>query len=265
LISKTKIIRDLVIIVIIVVVGVLAWHLLNKSHPDSSSDASQIMSKMQEMPTVEGDGSEFELDNPEIAIKVDGVEYSIGDIDKRADTHFRMISMGKMGLTKDLRSEARRNAVLSLRREAVIEKAMKDFNVDVTDAEVESMIGEIKKSLTEQGSLKEFLDQMGITEDQLRARLKKDEIENKLFLAFIEKSNLKDSETTAQQEAFSKWIDDQIQSLEFEVLGSFLEELSPPASGGMNGSPHGMGGMPPVNPDSEGETSEGNPTDKQGN
>ena len=243
----------MIIIAIIAVVGVAVWHTVFKPHSDSSSDVSQMMGKMQDMPTVEGDGTEFEIDNPVIAMKVNGREYSIGEIDERALTHFRMISMGKMGLTKESRDEARRKAVLNIRREAVIEKAMKDFNVEVTDAEIESLMSDIKKNLSEQGSFSDSLSKMGVTEEQLKVRIRKDEIENKLFLAFIEQKNLQASETSVQQEAFSKWIDEQIQNLEFEVQASFLKDLFAPAPGRMNGSPPGMG-IAPVNPDSEEKT-----------
>lgn len=265
MVSKTKIIRDIIIIVIIVTVGVVIWQIFLKPNNKSSPDVSEMMNSMKDMPAVEGDGTEFEIDNPEIAIKVNGREYSIGEIDQRAMTNFRMISMGKMGLTKELREESRRKAVLNMRREAVVEKAMKDFNIIVTDAEIESLLSEIKNSLTDQGSFDDFLKQMQVTEDLLKIRIRKDESENRLFLAFIQQKNLQDTETAAQQEAFTNWIDEQVQTLEFEVLGSFLKELTMPAPDGMNGSPHGMGSMPPVNPDADEKTSEGNPTDKQGN
>lgn len=265
MISKTKIIRDAIIILIIIVIGVVVWSKVSKSRTEIPSDATHMAHSMDDIPFIEGDGTEFEIDNPEIALKVNGREYSIGEIDQRALIHFRMFSMGKMGLTMELRDESRRKAVMNMRREAVIEKAMTDFNIEVTDAEIESQMSEIEKSLSEQGSFSEVLSQMGITEDQLKIRLRKDKIENKLFLVFIAQKNLQTSEVSVQQEAFSKWIDEQIQNLEFELLASFLEELSPPAAGGMNGSPHGMGSMPPMNPDAEEKTSEGNPADDQGN
>jgi len=272
LISKVKIVRDIIIIVIVSLIGIVVWQTMKKpaadnAHGMSDSDMQLTMERMKAMPATDGDGTVFELDNEEIAISFDGEDITIAKMDMQASTHFKMISMGKLGLTRELRSEARRQAIETIRKEAIIDKAVAEFDLEIPESDIESSLAEIKANMGGQEPFDKMLGSMNITEENLRTRIEKDDLENLLFVAVIEKLELAGGSDEIQQEAFSNWLANELNIQEFEIRESLLDDLIvKPTEGmkmgsgmGMGMAPNGMGGSM-MNPSGDQNTECDDPT-----
>ncbi len=235
MISKTKVIRDILIIIALIVVFVIADKaFFSRQNPSPEANPhNNIMGAMGSMGANESGDESFDIDNSQVAMKIDGREYSIGEIDTHARTYYMMMSGESSGLTKTAKTIAIKQAMKRILSDAAIMKGVEEFKIEISEDEIES---EITAIIEEQGGKEKFhafLEEFNVTEDSLKKRLRKDLFQNALMDAVIDKLDKSDASEEAQIEAYNEWLNNTTLTLDVaiidpELLMIFKEQPSMP-------------------------------------
>lgn len=227
MISKTKVIRDILIIIGLIIIFVIAEKAFFKRQPDSTP-ANPHQNTMGVMGTMGADQSgdeSFDIDNPQIAMKIDGREYSIGEIGTHARTYYVMMNGGISGLTKTAKTIAIKQAMKRILSDAAIMKGVEEFNIHISEDVIEKEIANIIEEQGGKEKFQDFLDEFNVTEDSLRKRIGKDLVQNALMDAVIDKLDISDESEEAQTEAFNEWLKNTTLTLEVAILDPELLEI----------------------------------------
>ena len=226
LISRKKILRDIIIIVIIVIAGVLAWNHFRSSGAGKPFE-HPMMNPSGNAGTMKGDGSAFNTEDNTPALMIQDQTFTIGQIDSQGKIYFSMMSRGEMGLTEEIRNEARKMAIQQIKEEIVLRNQASERGIEITPELVES---ELKSRFEEMGGEQPFYDMMktfGVSRDNMLKRTEKDLLQNAVFEAVTSEIKVPEGENpdVFKSVEFEKWIKGQVAELKVKALLPEMETI----------------------------------------
>ena len=224
MISKTKVIRDILIIIVLIIIFVIAdkaFFSRQKGAPQANPHQNTT-GVMGTMGANQSGNESFDINNSQIAMKVDGREYSIGDIDTHARTYYMMMNGESSGLTKTAKTIAIKQAMKRILSDAAIMKGVEEFKIEISEDEIEREIADIIEEQGGEEKFHAFLEEFNVTEDSLRMRLRKDIVQNALLDAVVDNLGFKNEPEETQIKAFNEWLNKTTLNLEVEILDTEL-------------------------------------------
>lgn len=224
MISKNKVVRDILIIIGLIVIFLIVDKLFITRQKDAPQ-ANPHQNIMGSMGANQSGNESFDIDNSKIAMTINGREYSIGEIDTHARTYYMMMSGGTSGLTKTAKTIAIRQAMKRILSDAAMMKGVEEFQIKISEDEIEKEIALIIEEQGGEEKFHAFLKEFKVTEDSLRMRLRKDIVQNTLMDAVVDNLGIKNESEETQLKAFNEWLNETTLSLEVDILDAELLEI----------------------------------------
>lgn len=227
MISSKKVIRDLIVLSIIAIAGILVWKNFHPAAKGKSFQHPHIDTMGKGQQSLKSSELEFNTQDETPAISINGQIITFGQIDSHAQKFYIMMSRGEISLTDELRLESRKQALEQIKEEFVIDNFANKHNIEISQEEVEKELQERFEKIGGEKELQELMKSFGVSRDEMLERVRKDLLENKVFAAVTEKIEVPNGENADEYKSFEfdKWLHAEIQKLDIKPLSPKAEQL----------------------------------------
>jgi hypothetical protein len=233
-VSKKKIFRDIIIIVVLAAVVIAVWVFNQKAHKTTqkSSPAADVA---------------FSPDSVVEVLMIDGNPVTLGELDKHAQKAFQMNGLDESTLNKELLMVYRVDAISRIIQDYINRVAIGEFNIVITKEEIDKELEEAYNIHGGKDKFETMMKSRGQEEDAFARLIERDITSRKILENVTANLSLPDDEQAAsdmRMQAYYAWMTKKASDLNVEILDAELKHAYEMAT-----DPHSQNVVDSVIPD----------------
>ena len=226
MVSKKKVLRDILIIAIVLVAVFLVWYFL--PGPRAPKNEKSAMADMiSKMPSNAKSEIQFETDKNTEAIKIDDKVFTIGQIDTEAKRNVAMMrgGMDQSGPQMD-RDKARTIAIKMLIWDTILQKKASELGIEVIQKEIDDAFQKRVEDLGGMEKMNDLMKSVNVDKEMMMNMIRKDLLTNDITKAMFSKLETPKGENPESYQAsmFTQWLEKQRNEIKVEAL---IPEMKP--------------------------------------